>query len=76
MLIIFQFYLVEKIIYSHHILEGRRCGTFIGLMSLCVILAFKLKTILGNLVLWRIVSYTIIDGKVLEPQIQDITYLD
>lgn len=62
MLIIFQFYLVEKIIYSHHILEGRRFGTFIGLLWLCVILAFKLKTILGNLALWRIVSSTIIDG--------------
>lgn len=76
MLIIFQFYLAEKVIYSHHMLGGRRFGTFIGLLWLCMILAFKLKTISGYLVLWRIVSYTIIDGKVLEPQTQDITYLD
>lgn len=56
MLIILQFYLVNKITYYHHILEGRRLGTIIGLLK------FKLKTILGYLVLQRFVSYNIIDG--------------
>lgn len=56
MLIILQFYLANKITYSHHVLEGRRLGTVIGLLK------FKLKTILGYVVLQRFASYNIIEG--------------
>lgn len=65
--------IINKITYYHHVLEGRRLGTIIGLLK------FKVKTILGCLVLQSFVSYNIIeavlDSKVLKPQTWDTIYL-